>query len=155
MKSLHTYYRLIVILAIILGLNNMLFSQTVISSVKVKETTSALLNQIELKSDVSEHENLNSTNLFKSKSYLDAKHSETYHAMFLLNEQINEPQKTIEDWMLKSSRFEVENYKKIETEQIRQVEHWMIDENFWKIQSEDENEIEDWMTDTNFWIMVN
>jgi hypothetical protein len=144
-------------LTLMVFLSANVYSQNVISSVNVSKKAAVLINQVSTSSENSEIELNETENFMSAKNYLESSSSDYLSTkMFLLNENVIENKRDIEDWMINESSWELEKKSLVKTESdFRKIEDWMLDGKFWEIIEEtDQCELEEWMTDNKFWVMV-
>ncbi|MCK5028801.1 MAG: hypothetical protein KAR57_04150 [Bacteroidales bacterium] len=157
MKNFIINLKFLAALTLMVFLSANMYSQNVISSVNVSKKAAVLINQVSTSSDNSEIELNETENFMSAKNYLESSSSDYLSTkMFLLNENVIENKRDIEDWMINESSWELEKKSLVKTESdFRNIEDWMLDEKFWKIIDEtDQCELEEWMTDNKFWVMV-
>ena len=133
------------------------YSQNVISSVNVSKQAAVLANRVSTSSNAEEIELNETENFMSTKGYLESSSSDYVIAkMFLLNENLVENNKGIEDWMMNESFWKLERNSFAKTESdFKKIENWMLYEKFWCIIEEtDQCDVEAWMTDNKFWVMV-
>jgi hypothetical protein len=157
MKNFVLTFKFLAALTLIVFFTANVYSQNVISSVNVSKKAAVLINQVSTTSNDSEIELNETENFMSTKGYLESSSSDyLITKMFLLNENIIENKREIEDWMMKESSWELEKKSFAKTESdFRKIEDWMLDKKFWDIIEEtDQCEVEEWMTDNKFWVMV-
>jgi len=157
MKNFVLTFKFLATITLIMFFMANVYSQNVITSVNVSKKAAVLINQVSTTSNDSDIELNETENFMSTKGYLESSSSDyLISKMFLLNENVVENKRSIEDWMMNKSSWILEKKPFSRTESdFRKIEDWMLDEKFWDIIEEtDQREVEEWMTDTKFWVMV-
>lgn len=157
MKTKLHHFRFLTAVIIALFICSSVYSQKVISSVNVQKSIETVSKHLNTNSDDIILEPIKTENWMQNKNYLESYSSlENYKMQLMMNEKVEENERSIESWMLNKKDWEIINPEPSETvDQTREIEPWMLDCSFWKIKDEpDRIEIEDWMLDNKFWVMV-